>query len=679
VTIQKLRHHEITTSERLPYIGRHEPIKSGSQGQVFKAEIAPCHWEIRENEDQENSDFVPGNPNSTKVVALKVFKAAEPARNMLEATLDFDIELIILRELRTYQTMHKMIMLHLGSITELDGAGHSIKHSLIFELASFSLGDLLSISNRAQKDIMPSGLLISLVDIVEALECLHDKLETLHLDIKPDNILIFENHSGSDKQYELVWKLSDFGLARKKEAKQRAASKQNSTATSRASTLPATRPAGLYQAPEIQKQETSQAGRGSDVWSMGCVTLMVLAFIYGGPVEVNDLERSLMVKFMDLGGREPLFYIRSDSYSWQHRTSHICHYLQNQDLDVGLIPRTAGPLRAALHPGLIDWSNILVEDSYAFRKEQKFVIYILRVIVGSVLLIDRSKRMGASDLRGKLAYIQREWEKYDLAPDNYVHPDALAELSFTRSRRSRGFETSPSGQSDESSPVRVPQVPTVLPTAITDSRATFRDLVEVTLHPIPSIEYSVPDVPSQVHEPVQAQTGTPASLVEREAPEDQRGLTPELNPRIQEELCSAIEQNDATSVRFQLDQYPEMLGQLLPGAKRYSIHWALFNNAYQALDVLLEKASLEITNLPYNGRTALDLALDSGRPAALECIREHRDKFEFPLPLYEKRKKKLGREAKAIAKDLFAIKKAATPRERSILGFRRNRTANAST
>ncbi|KAI4644269.1 hypothetical protein J4E93_006169 [Alternaria ventricosa] len=632
VMIQKLEHHDVTTSERLPFMGRYQPIKSGSQGQVFKAEIAQCHWEIRENEDQEKSDFVPGNPNSTKVVALKVFKAAEPARNMLEATQDFKIELRILEELRTYKTKHKMIMLHLGSITELDGAGMPTRHSLIFELASFSLGDLLKGRNRPQEAVKPSRLLASLVDIIEALECLHDKLDTLHLDIKPDNILIFETRSGSgdEEQYELTWKLSDFGLAGKKAAKKpKAGSAQTSTATSRESTLPATRPTGLYQAPEIQEQETSHAGRGSDVWSMGCVTLMVLAFIYGESTEVTELESSLMVRFQNLGGREPLFYIRSDSYPWKHRTSHICHYLQSRDPGDDVIPHTAGPLRAALHPSLIDWSNILIEDSYAFKTEQKFVLYILKVVIGRVLLIDRGRRIGASELRDRLAYIQQEWEKYDVASENYVYPDALADLDPVQSPSSPVYGSTPRISNDS-----------ILSTAV---------------------------APGSPHPP------------ETEIVAPQGGLTQEQDAQMQE-LRRAIEGNHALSVQALLEQNPEILGRLCPGVRRYPIHLALFKNAYEALDVLLENASLEITNLSCSRRTALDFALELGKPAALDCIRKHRSNFEFPPELYEKRKKYLGAEAQKIADDLFGIKKAATPKPRKTLfGIPRSRTSNSST
>ena len=693
VTIRKLRHLQIGSSERLPFVGKLESIKSGSQGQVVKAAIAQGHWEFQEDEAQNNANFLPGNPNSTKLVALKIFTAVGSVRDMVEATRDFKVELDILKELRNSNTKHDMILLDWGSITEVDETGAKISHSLIFELASFSLGDLLKTKDPVQEKVKASRLLGSLVNIVEALACLH-RLKTFHLDIKPDNILIFKRQveCGSETETELVWKLSDFGLARKKEAKQDAASAQASTATSRGSSLPATRPAGLYQAPEIQEQDTSHADRGSDVWSMGCVTLMVLAFIFGGSNEVTQLEGSLMVKFRDRGGREPLFYIRSDSYPWIHRTSHICHYVQSVDPGVDWIPRTAGALRAALHPNLIDWSNILLEDSYAYRKEQKFVLYILKVVVGKVLLIDRSKRIGASELRDKLAYVQREWERYDLVPGNYVYHEALAKLCLPQSRPQE-YETSPPIQSRESSPVRAVHALTVLPAASTDSRATRQDPVEVDLQPILSSGHSMPNERVQGQEPTartqdpivpiareqfQAQTGATAPLVETQATQDQRYLTPEQKSQMQNELRSAIERDDAARVRHLLGQNLEMLGQPCPGAMRHPIHLALLKNAYHSLDALLEKASPGIANKECNHRTALDLALvNAGKPVALDCIRKHRKKFEFPPELYEDRKKNLGWEAKEIADDLFGIKKAAAPKKKKLFGFLRSKTPNS--
>ncbi|KAI4659141.1 uncharacterized protein J4E78_005565 [Alternaria triticimaculans] len=701
VTIRKLRHPRISSSERLPFVGGLESIKSGSQGQVVKATIAQSHWEIQEDETQNDANFVPGNPNSTKVVALKIFEAVEPARDMVEATRDFEIELKILKELRTSNTKHDMILLDWGSITELDGAGKPTRQSLIFELASFSLGDLLNDKNRAQEDIEPSRLLASLVDIVEALECLHHQLKTLHLDIKPDNILIFETFSGTgnERQSKLTWKLSDFGLARKRDAKKRRlGSAQTSTATSRTSTQPATRPPGLYQAPEIQEEETSVAGQGSDVWSMGCVTLMVLAFIADGSKAVRELETFLMVDFMNCAGKEPLFYVRSDSYQWEDRDKHICCYLPEQAPNVCIIPGPGRQFSAALHPFLIHWSNTLLRATYDRRIEQRFVLAILKVIFGRVLRVDRNQRIGATELRDRLAKIQRDWKSYDLAPKGYEYCYLLEELRLLQDGHAEEHGPSRQRRSDEFLALQEPETcHSILETAsppptITGSRATLPDTLHNSLHSISSsgdslLEESIhsQDRVAQTQDPivvmpygqVQAQDETTASMG-REAPQDQRDVTPEQNPQIQRELCSAIERDDTASVRLQLEQNPEILAQLLPSANKHPIHWALSNNAYKALDALLEKASREITNLPCSRRTALDIALDSGKPAALDCIRKHRDKFEFPLALYEKRKKNLGREAKEIADDLFAIKKAAAPKQRTFLGLRRSRTSNLS-
>lgn len=622
LTLQKLKHHDISTSERLPFMGSQESIKSGSQGHVVKAVIAESHWEIQEDEAQKDSNFVPGNPNSTRIVALKIFKAVEPVRDMLEATEDFEIELNILKELRKYQTKHEMIMLDLGSITESDDTGSPIRHSLIFELANFSLDDLLKSRNRAREDILPSRLLASLVDIVEVLECLHNKLGTLHLDIKPDNILIFETYSGSErsKQYELTWKLSDFGLARKKAAKKRRVGPaQTSTGTSRKSTLPATRPTGLYQAPEIQEQETSQAGQGSDVWSIGCITLMVLAFITDGSEAVMGLETFLMVDFLERGDREPLFYISSDSYLWEDRTAYACCYLPDQTPNADIIPGTGKQLSAALHPHLIYWSNRLLRASYDRRPAQRFVLDLLKVVFGTVLRVDRNQRIGATELRDRLAEIQQDWKSYDLAPGSYEYRDISAELYLPQNRRSQ------------------------------ERMTQTRDSAVAT------------------QEQVQAQAETTAPHVEMKV------------TQMQQQLCYAIERDDAVSVRLLLERNPEMLSQLCPGAGRYPIHRALFKNTYNALEALLEKASLDITNLTCSRRTALDLALDSGKAAALDCIRKHRDKFDFPPELYKKRKNGLGSEARKIADDLFGIKKAATSKGWNLFSFKGSKRSNSST
>ncbi|KAI0569598.1 SPS1 Serine/threonine protein kinase, partial [Pyrenophora tritici-repentis] len=252
-----------------------------------------------------------------------------------------------------------MVMLDLGSITIRDGEGIPVSHSIIFELATFSLGDFPEMSTsksswldsyrlqitdniearaqwhvpendflkteKAEKRRKTSVLFAKLADLVKALEHLHRDLDLLHLDIKPDNILVFEGEpSNQDNEKEdeekLLWKLSDFGLARKKRDKARVGLGghywHSSYQESRSSNISATRPAGVYQAPEVQQPGSSGVGKRSDVWSMGCVTLMVLAFATYSVPGVKELESQLFVKFKHWGGSQSLFYHRSDSYLW---------------------------------------------------------------------------------------------------------------------------------------------------------------------------------------------------------------------------------------------------------------------------------------------------------------------------------------------------------------------------
>lgn len=255
IILRKEEHLTFNSRQRLPFLGNQEPIKKGSSGSVVEAEIARHHWE-REG----SGGYVLENPKSSTKVALKTFKRIAPGIGIQDPTHDYDIERSVLEELRKCRIKHEMIMLDWGSITVNDYAGAPTSHSLIFERAACSLEDFFKDAERAKRYGKKSELLACHVGIAEAVEGLHDQLNTYHLDIKSDNILIFEKYpgtAGAGKQglYELTWKLSDFGLAKKKDARQNSHFADRSTSPSVSSTLPATRPAGLYQAPESRRRK----------------------------------------------------------------------------------------------------------------------------------------------------------------------------------------------------------------------------------------------------------------------------------------------------------------------------------------------------------------------------------------------------------------------------------------
>ncbi|KAH6629839.1 kinase-like domain-containing protein [Boeremia exigua] len=356
--IRENQHLDVNINERLPFIETLADAKRGSSGTVQTTKIARGHWEIVIND---GTSF--GNLDAPKTIAVKTFKE-NATRNMDETTKDFNTEHGILKELKRDNVRHKMIMLDSGSFTIFTESGTPLSHALIFEPASFNLADFLMNQHRADVYSTKSILLASLTDVVDAVACLHDNLDVLHLDIKPDNILVFErgaSHPDNQAYDQLVFKISDFGLARKIGTRPRKGHNdiEPSLNPSRSSATSGTRPAGVYQGPEIQETNSSRAGRGSDVWSLGCVTLMMLAFMLYGSSGVHKLKSRLEVEFLGNDGDQSLFYIRSDSYPWEKGDVEQTPYRYLQDFKPVTGPVPNNKLDAAVNPRVIEWSNVL--------------------------------------------------------------------------------------------------------------------------------------------------------------------------------------------------------------------------------------------------------------------------------------------------------------------------------
>ena len=184
-------------------------------------------------------------------------------------------------------------------------------------LATISIGeDLIILSDLASTDldrflrncppILPgiADLINHIATIAGALKFLHEGLQLpgravacYHMDLKPDNVLVFSN------KYDLlgVWKISDFGISTVKE---NAARPRESEIVSDefntvgelvrrfrlTSGLPPKRGPRPYQAPEVDGSGESHVGTKSDVWSFGCIFVEVLAFALEGSSLVEDLE-----------------------------------------------------------------------------------------------------------------------------------------------------------------------------------------------------------------------------------------------------------------------------------------------------------------------------------------------------------------------------------------------------
>lgn len=106
-----------------------------------------------------------------------------------------------------------------------------------------------------------------------------------HCDLKPDNILVCQNQSADGDA--LIFKISDFGKARELQHVLQGERNQRMQQPALGIDLP-TRRESTYRAPEIQGRYAEDEVRPeSDVWSFGCILLLVIVFNYHGTTAID--------------------------------------------------------------------------------------------------------------------------------------------------------------------------------------------------------------------------------------------------------------------------------------------------------------------------------------------------------------------------------------------------------
>ncbi|CAN9185121.1 unnamed protein product [Alternaria alternata] len=578
-TFKEDTHREFESKERLPYIGAPLAVTDGSSGTVFTREVAPGHWE----EKRKNGSHTPADMTKPTVLAFKVFSGGHIGK---EAETNFKMERDMLEDLRNSNYTHKMILLDSGSFVIQDET-RIIQHCLIFERATYTLEDFLTLEKKAQAPWTGGQLLTNLVDLVQALACLHDNFDTVHLDIKPDNILVFDrppsqSEDGNLEEAKFEWKISDFGLARKRDAKERTGPLYDrNRSASQSASLPATRPAGRFQAPEVQQRAYSKASGGSDVWSMGCVILMVLGFVVDGPSRVSELLGSLRLLIQKGGVTDRLFYVTNDTNQWRKVTLWVDYhyeYLDNYKPVIGDVPGVSH-MQAAVHPGVVEWSNELF--SYcADRPEQPVLKEALGIVFKRVLLIEKSDRIGASSLSKRLADVRDRWKKIEApsGPEN----DHLESRSLHTPEHDHDYHVTPPPHGPDDRDGN-PAAPTVV----------------------------VEPLPVARDHSILCSAITQISAVNS-------GEQPRLLEDIKEEL-----RRDPSQVRRPCP---------LPKCYRHPIHVAIRNKSYEALKELLRIADSDDLNIRCSGcgdRTALEEACEEpGDEKALKYFKPHKSKLE---------------------------------------------------
>ncbi|KAL4968780.1 ankyrin repeat-containing domain protein [Aspergillus stella-maris] len=155
--------------------------------------------------------------------------------------------------------------------------------NLFFECADTDLERFLQGSSQG---IAPRDLIEESRALAGALRFLHQDMDPqllfCHMDLKPSNILVSFKDASLGKVGK--WIISDFGISiitAAEEARPLDASKGTFRYRSTING------AGMYQAPEIL---TGSFGRKSDVWSLGCILVRVLAFGLDGARGLEELD-----------------------------------------------------------------------------------------------------------------------------------------------------------------------------------------------------------------------------------------------------------------------------------------------------------------------------------------------------------------------------------------------------
>lgn len=219
----------------------------------------------------------------------------------------FEAEGFILKKLIQADKHHEIILVTKASLY------WGSTYSLFFDLAKYNLSEYFHDENMSMLPKQKAMVFGQCIGWAGALAFLHknlflnvstsEQLQCYHLDLKPQNILVFERDEPNGRQGNYIWKISDFGISKVKYCKRHGSKELSSQHVSflemifppkkpiddpDASTgVDNSRYGGTYAAPEA-RLENDKVTRKSDVWSLGCLIILVLTFLDSGTIGIAD-------------------------------------------------------------------------------------------------------------------------------------------------------------------------------------------------------------------------------------------------------------------------------------------------------------------------------------------------------------------------------------------------------
>ncbi|ETS74203.1 hypothetical protein PFICI_14069 [Pestalotiopsis fici W106-1] len=238
---------------------------------------------------------------------------------------------------------------------------------------------------RAEQSIdrLATALLKQCFSVAGAMKFLHDgfpgRLDRYYcvcMDLKPDNILIFQ---GSAESMVGTWKITDFSISVIKHWTDPVNFVGTVGDLFRKYTVDteASREQGAYTPPEVlstTSRDSRRLGRGVDVWAFGAIFAEVLAFTLGHAPEVDRLTAI----------RRAGVSVVADDYFYSRKSS----------ASLAVPGQQAGELQFELKPGVQDW---LFECVDKWSEDRLYVKYWVRCI-SRALSVDHERRPTATQL-----------------------------------------------------------------------------------------------------------------------------------------------------------------------------------------------------------------------------------------------------------------------------------------
>ena len=357
-------------TQRLPFLEEEELHKRGANSKLFRVVVAPGHYEAAQ----------PGFTSNTEELVMVHKKVSSPEAKMESKAISSIRDSVP----RSHSLQPRNIVDILGSFELTDGS-----YSLFMPMAECDLRTYMMERNKhpPAKVDQKAKLIDCAAGLAGGLAYLHHgmcsaddrEMTCWHLDLKPDNVLVFKKGNGQS-----VWKICDFGLSCVKtpHSNSQGNGPEGSFNPQSFSATAAKRGEGTYLSPEFVPQGRNVTLK-SDVWSLGCIISVLFVYLKDGEKGVKDYGDKRREHTVRMGVEaSDRFFIKE-------------------------------PIK--LHPKVVERHRMLIDAAKSRNQDEGLVVEeILNELVSGPLNTDSKQRYEAKKVEDMLTNAQQKYRKIAL-------------------------------------------------------------------------------------------------------------------------------------------------------------------------------------------------------------------------------------------------------------------------